>query len=512
MTSTFLKAGLLSSSLLILAACGGGGGGNATSAASAPDFFDGPGAFDSSQPVSAGSVDLSTFVAVGDSLTAGFADGSLYRDGQTNSFPNILANLFNEAGGGSFFQPLVSDNLGGLVNAGVPIPDFETRLVLSSSFSPVRQSGTPTTDVTAPIGAFGPFNNVGVPGATLPQILTPALSANPFYGRFASNPGVSSVLTDATAQSPSFFTLWIGNNDLLGFATDGGTNEAVDMTGAGSDQILDTGTFDTLYNTAVGGLTAGSASGVLINIPAIADIPFFTTVPFNAIPLTQAQADAANAAFSAYNTLALPGAVGASLITQAEADQRTINFVAGQNAALILDEGLTDITAVSAAALQFRQATADDAILLTTLGLLGTERTPGDPTTVIGVGSPLLDSEILTAAEIQLIETARAAYNATIQGLAAGSPTLALYDAASDLASVTQGISLSSTSNLSSDFITGGAFSADGVHPTATGYSVIANGIVRTMNIAFGANLPFDDSEQRTRLFFQFPDGSPDLD
>ena len=47
-----------------------------------------------------GSADFTKYVAVGNSLTAGFADGGLYRDGQLNSYPSILAGQFATVGGG----------------------------------------------------------------------------------------------------------------------------------------------------------------------------------------------------------------------------------------------------------------------------------------------------------------------------------------------------------------------------------------------------------------------------
>ena len=43
---------------------------------------------------SAGQADFSRYTAVGNSLTAGFSDGGLYREGQLNSYPNILATQF----------------------------------------------------------------------------------------------------------------------------------------------------------------------------------------------------------------------------------------------------------------------------------------------------------------------------------------------------------------------------------------------------------------------------------
>ena len=65
-----------------------------------------------------GTADLSNYVSVGNSLTAGYADGALYITGQNNSYPNIMAQQFALAGGGEFTQPLMADNIGGLLSGG----------------------------------------------------------------------------------------------------------------------------------------------------------------------------------------------------------------------------------------------------------------------------------------------------------------------------------------------------------------------------------------------------------
>ena len=298
---------------------------------------------------SSGTADFSTFVAIGDSLTAGFADSALYLSGQESSFPSILAAQFAKAGGGSFTQPLVEDNLGGLLFVGNPNPDFGNRLVLDAeTSSPEPIAGTPTTEVIGS-GLNGmAFNNMGVPGAKSfhlifapgygnPAGLPPAdpVTANPYFIRFSSDI-TSTTLTlmdDAAAQAPSFYTLWIGNNDVLGYATSGGDD---------SDPITPTATFDAAYDGIVGMLTAANpdAKGVLVNIPDVSTIPYFTTVPYNPVPLDQATADVLNAAYADYNN-------GVALVLAANPDevaQRTITFVAGQNAVVILDEDLTDIT------------------------------------------------------------------------------------------------------------------------------------------------------------------------
>ena len=57
---------------------------------------------------SKGSADFSRFIAVGNSLTAGYSNGGLYLDGQLNSYPAIMAKEMQTVGGGAFNQPLFS--------------------------------------------------------------------------------------------------------------------------------------------------------------------------------------------------------------------------------------------------------------------------------------------------------------------------------------------------------------------------------------------------------------------
>lgn len=167
---------------------------------------------------SSGTANLSKYVSVGNSLTAGYADGALYITGQENSYPNIMAQQFGFAGGGEFTQPLMNDNLGGLLLNGAPF--FENRFVLAvgpdGNPGPVRLEGTPTTDIANKLS--GSFNNMGVAGAKSFHLVAPGYgnlagvasgAANPYFARFASSDNAT-VLGDAVAQNPTFFSLWIG--------------------------------------------------------------------------------------------------------------------------------------------------------------------------------------------------------------------------------------------------------------------------------------------------------------
>lgn len=75
-------------------------------------------------PLTSGTADFSKYVALGNSLTAGFSDGALFVDGQKGSYTNILAQQFAQVGGGEFKIPYMSDNIGGLLFGGAPNPSF----------------------------------------------------------------------------------------------------------------------------------------------------------------------------------------------------------------------------------------------------------------------------------------------------------------------------------------------------------------------------------------------------
>ena len=59
---------------------------------------------------SPGPLDFTSYVAVGNSLTAGYSDGGLYNEAQATSYPSMLAQQFGATGKGpaSFVQPAFS--------------------------------------------------------------------------------------------------------------------------------------------------------------------------------------------------------------------------------------------------------------------------------------------------------------------------------------------------------------------------------------------------------------------
>lgn len=467
-------------------------------------------------PLTAGTADFSKYVALGNSLTAGFGDGALFIEGQKGSYPNLLSQQFALVGGGEFKIPFMNDNVGGLLLGGFQIQG--PRLYLAPGNIPTPATGTVTTEVSSVF--TGLCNNMGIPGAKSFHLVAPgygnvagvALGAsNPYFVRFASTPGTT-VLADAVAQTPTFFSLWIGNNDVLSYATSGGTgtNQAgnLDPTTYGGNDITDPSVFASVYSTLVNQLTAGGAKGVVANLPYVTSVPFFTTVPTNPIPgLPAANAGQLNLLFGGINAALAGAGLPARFVTLATDDGNPATIEA--NPLLIKDESLPNISTQITAALtpvlgattagflgplygQARHASsaADsrDYILLTARGIIGTTQTGApSPFNAIGVSYPMQDNTTLTASETAEVKTATDAYNATILALAT-SKELAFVDANAALNQVANGGLVYNGYTMTSTYVTGNSFSLDGVHPSPKGYALIANKFLEAINAKYGSN------------------------
>lgn len=474
---------------------------------------------------SAGEANFSTYVAVGNSLTAGYMDGTVSRVGQTYSFPNLLSQQFALVGGGVFTQPSYEEdvnNLGGISG----IPGFNNRLVINASVgAPQPITGTSTITLTPQATAY---NNMGVPGAKSFHLLAPGYGnaaglqlglANPYYVRHATSP-TSTVLGDAVSKNPTFFTNWIGANDVLSYATTGGIG--TDQTGNpnaasySTNDITDPTFFAGVYSTIIDQLTANGAKGVVATIPSVTSIPFFTTVPYNPLTTTtlgQGNIAVGEATVNALNTQ-LYGPLKQALTAFGAGSRINLLSTTGGNPLLIKDETLTDLSAQLTLAFtptlgaqtaafygsifgQARQATADDLVLLTTSGVIGSAPA-GIPAPLdrFGITYPLQDQHVLIPSEKTAIANATAAYNNAIVSIAA-SKNLAVADMNAILGQLVSGLKSVEGSIYTANYFSGAAtenkvlFSLDGVHPNARGYAVIANEIIKVINTHYKAKLPF---------------------
>jgi hypothetical protein len=395
-------------------------------------------------PTATGSVDFTRYIAVGNSLTAGYADGGLYLTGQLNSYPGIIAKQMATVGGGSFSQSLfTTDQASGT--------GYQTLTGFSSTGSPVLTPVAATAvrgSITLPgLGTIplftkysGALENYGVPGIKLNDILNPAYgNGNPYYERLlpgASPTNTTPYLDFVTAKSFTFFTNWLGNNDALSYATSGGA----------TNDLTDKATFNTTYNTLITRLTATGAKGACATIPDITTIPYFNTVTVGAILASVQKANPAVAAL----------------------------FINARN-----PDGTYSA----------RAATAADLIVLTF------------PTSKIGVpnsnqlpyglhpGNPIETQYVLDANEVALVKDYVSAYNTIIKATAAAKG-LAVFDSFAFLTNLKNNGLLINGIGLNSNYISGGIFSLDGVHLTQRGYAIVANQFIIAINSQYGSNIP----------------------
>jgi lysophospholipase L1-like esterase len=474
---------------------------------------------------SPGSVNFSKYVAIGNSITAGLMDAALYSNGQFNAFPNILANHLDAVEGisiGAFNQPDINSANGFnfLANdLNNPEPPFAGRFVLDLSIpGPVPTVGELPT---AYAGDRSALNNFGVPGARLLDVLVPGYAQfNPLYGRFASAPDAS-VLGDATAAQGTFFTLWLGSNDVLGWASAGGDapdgeeDPAAEQTNPST--LTSIASFQQAYAAALQAMLAASpeAKGVAITIPSVTLSPLFRAVPYNPIPLDEANANALNQGYADYNA-GIQAAAQFGAISQEEAALRSISFSAGAaNPVVIADEELSDISLPNPEGgdpivlPKIRQSNPSDLLIFNVAPLLGSN-TEGGP---YGLQVPVENQFVLTLNEQVTLNTRIATFNFIIaQTVAATQGNVALLDINAiyaDVAGLTpeqatllglsadaiaaadgaQGIVVNGV-NLQPDFSPNGIISTDGVHPNPKGHALVANEIIRVINESFGAEIP----------------------
>lgn len=468
-----------------------------------------------------GDADFSTYVAVGNSLTAGYMDGTVSRVGQTYSFPNLLAQKFALVGGGEFTQPSYADdvnNLGGLMLGGVQIGN--TRLVVDAgqvnpdgSRGAVENIAGSSTIQVSELQATA-YNNMGVPGAKSFHLLANTYgnvanlpNANPYFIRHATSTNAT-ILGDAMTKNPTFFTNWIGSNDVLAYATNGGA-QADGVTPAadhnttgnmnpntyGANDITNSNYFAGVYSNIINTLTSNGAKGVVATVPSVTSIPYFTTIPYNPVPLDNATATQLNSGYATYNG-GLDLAFSNGLITNQERLQRKINFVAGQNPVVIVDSDLTNLSGLGLPS--YRMTTAQDLIVLPARSVIGTV-VGGNPAMINGVSVPLANKWVLTANEKTKVANATASYNAAIVSIA-NANDLAVADMNAIMNQLVGGLRIETGQIYTANYFSGVAnewkvlFSLDGVHPNARGYAVIANEIIKVINRHYNSNLPLHNA------------------
>ncbi len=411
---------------------------------------------------------FSKVVALGNSLTAGFQSSGLCECMQPQSIPNLIARQMGKAAE-EFQQPIIHEpGIGSTPGKG------HLHLVNGRIVAP---------DLTEPPQAMllnaalpRPYDNLGVPGAMLRDVLhatdaaTSASKTNSFFNIVLRNPnlGNTTQLQQAITLNPSLVLLWIGNNDVLGAAVNGG-NPAL---------ITPQADFQTQFTTLLTELHAKTnAKIIMANIPYVTDIPYFNTMdiifrPIPALGISQSVPVVFDAMFQPVDFDASANFLYVPLLTE---EKNVAHLTLPALSAYQTGLGIPNAAALMQMGLPEAQAQALEQ---------GMKAAGLNPT-----GQPLPGTMSLTATENFTIKQAVDGFNSTMQALAAQFH-IPLVDANAMLSKLNS----SGTEGFSGRFVlldpANTAFSLDGVHPNDGGYAIMANAFIEKINAAFQLAIP----------------------
>jgi GDSL-like lipase/acylhydrolase family protein len=349
--------------------------------------------------------DLSRLVVVGDSLSAGFQNGSLLAGQQVHGYASLVAQ---QAG---VELPLPEIAYPGIPNVLILVDPGPPPLI-------VEATGASTGRVNPFVQPF----DLAVPGArvadaldTRPDVLFQDLT-DLVLGLPGLLGGISrSQVEWAEALQPTTMLVWIGNVDALGAAI-----------GGDASLLTPLADFEASYAELMQRLSATDATIVVGNIPDVTAIAFLT---------------------SAEDLAALVGAPLALI-------GPVLGIAAGD---YVLPEAVATIAAQ-------------------------------------GITGPLPADQVLDAGEVALIRSAVDGFNKVIERQAKANHA-AVVDVHGLLeVARKRGLEVG-RQRLTTDFL-GGLFSLDGIHPTNTGYAILANEFIETLNDGFDARIPRVDERE----------------
>jgi hypothetical protein len=195
---------------------------------------------------------FTSYVALGNSLTAGYQSGGIDDSTQQLSYASLLAQAMK-----------TTYRYASLAGSGCPPPivNFQTQARLGGGTSTTCSLRTPNTAVT--------LNNVAVPGATSFDPASPSTSTSNTLTTLIL--GGKTQVAKAADANPTFISAWIGNNDVLTAALSG----ILVPTPGVSSGVTSQATFQTNYSAMVSGLKAIPTlkGAILIGVLNVTGVP-----------------------------------------------------------------------------------------------------------------------------------------------------------------------------------------------------------------------------------------------
>jgi hypothetical protein len=373
------------------------------------------------------------YVSIGNSLTAGFQSGGINDSTQMRAYPVLVAAAM---GGDRFYWPVLNyAPAAGVYGCPPPIDTLFT-----ATGVPHRMGGgSATTCGLRSLPAPPYISNVAVPGAAV---------VDPFHtGPTATSNALTLLILGGRSQvqamqavRPTFVSVWIGNNDVLGAATN-------DVNAGNPDSVTPVALFQARYDSMLAAIDATPSirGGILIGVGDVAVIPYFS-----------------------YGQIYF----GAKLAGQLPAQMTVL-----ANCAPTSSGGIGDTVLVP---FPYGFAKIDSSLA-------------GAPTTL-----DCSDDHNIEPAELANLHATVAAYNtfisarATARGWAYLDPNVALAALRADTSQVKPFPNTTATScnGSASGNPFGKAFSCDGIHPSTATHHLIAQTLVQVINAKYSSAIP----------------------
>jgi len=441
--------------------------------------------------VTQGDLALTKMVAIGNSLTAGFQSAGLVEEYQLTSYPYQIAKQMGVAD--DFQQPLIADP-GISSTPGVGVLDF------NPATGAIEPRGTYTNPMALLKNALlpRPYDNLGVPGADLNDALNTVNGSggNPFFDLILRNPnfGNTTMWQQAKLLKPTMVLLWIGNNDVLGAALDGGDMNQI--TPAQDFQNM----FVELLTDVASIRPAGQLAIFMANIPNVTDIPYVNildnfiyrdiTIPGVgpvSLPVVFDQNFQPVDFDTSAGELYLPLLTSENLLTVGSPVKHILlPFLSEyQSSGLGVPDSAAIVPLLVAAGVPLGQAMIQAHALEQAMQANG----------LITSGDSIPGNLTLTEAEETTISGAVTGFNQIIGGIAQsqGIPLV-------DINALLNEINMTGVDGFTGKFVlidpVNTAFSLDGVHANNGGYALVANKFIEKINQVLGSSIPLVNTAQ----------------
>lgn len=382
---------------------------------------------------------VARYVALGNSITAGFQSAGINDSTQRRSYAAVFAR---QAGAPYFYASLRMP--------GCPAP-------LVSNVTQARV-GNPTSPCALRASTPVPFlSNVAVPLANVLDATSNTAAGSRPNALTSLILGGRTQLEAMHAARPTFVSVWLGNNDVLGALTN--------STNVGNSALVTPQSdFQAAYTVVLDAIEVDSAKAALLGVVDV------TTLPYSS----------SGATYWCLKTALCPGVPAGGF---------PANFTVNNNCA-------------PGAAIP--GAKGDSILVPWTVGIAKLSAAATSPQTL----DCSIDAQVVNPAEYKVLRDAVAGYNAFISAQAAQrnmayfdpNPTLLAARAATARLPANQQGTLRSfpcppgapCGQPANALVTFGTWiSLDGVHPTTVGHRIIADSLISTVNRSFGTTIPF---------------------